>query len=163
MGMVTGAFNVVEGNGLAEAGSATQAPSSDANSSQPSGEGSQAALPPIVNGKQVLKMEASASGYSPDHLKVRVSVPVSWQIKNTGASGCTGAIKADTLFTGQVQLTPEQTTVQEFTPKKIGRFRFSCWMGMINGYIDVVDPNNPNQTKFDYDETTFPSSGGCCG
>jgi uncharacterized protein len=163
MGMVTGTFNVVDGNGKAEASSTTQVPSSGTNSSQPSGNGNSATLPPIVNGEQVLNMEASASGYSPDRLKVRVGVPVTWQIKNNGASGCTGAIKADTLFKGQVQLTPGQTTVQEFTPKKIGRFRFSCWMGMVNGYIDVVDPNNPNQTKFDYDETTFPSSGGCCG
>jgi len=164
MGMVTGTFNVVSSN-TKTAGSfpTAKAPSSAPAPSQPSGAGSAASLPPIVSGKQVLNTEGSASGYSPSRLKVQVGVPVSWQIKNTGASGCTGAIKADTLFKGQVQLTPGQTTVQEFTPKKVGRFRFSCWMGMVNGYIDVVDPKNPDQTKFDYDETTFPSAGGCCG
>ena len=163
MGMVTGTFNVVDDKAKTDAGGTKQVPSSSTNSSQPSGAGNQAALPPVVNGKHVLYIEASASGYSPNRLKVRLGVPVSWQIENTGASSCTGAIKADTLFTGQVQLTPGQTTVQEFTQNKIGRFRFSCWMGMVNGYIDVVDPKNPNQTKFDYDESTFPSSGGCCG
>jgi plastocyanin domain-containing protein len=27
----------------------------------------------------------------------------------------------------------------EFTPKKLGQYRFSCWMGMVTGTINVVD------------------------
>lgn len=165
MGMVTGTFNVVDSNIKAEAGTTTQAPSSSANSSQPSVDGGQGELPPIVNGKQVLNMEASASGYSPDDLRVRVNVPVRLEVKDTGTSGCTNVIKAQTLFAGEIALTHGETSYKEFIPTKVGRFRISCWMGMVKGYIDVVNPNNPNQTKFDYDESTTPSPSACpcCG
>jgi plastocyanin domain-containing protein len=110
-------------------------------------------------------MEASASGYSPDRLKVAVNTPVRWEIKDTGTSGCTNVVKTQSLFNGEVTLTHGQTSVKEFVPTKVGRFRYSCWMGMVKGVIDVVDPANPNQTKFDYDESTTPSPSACpcCG
>ncbi len=120
-----------------------------------------AGLPAIVDGKQVLKMEASSSGYKPDELKVRVGVPVRWEIKDTGTGGCTNAIKAASLFTGEIQLKPGKTSIKEFTPSKLGRFRFSCWMGMVNGVIEVVDPNKVDQTEFEYDETTQPEPSTC--
>ncbi|MHB8895976.1 MAG: urease accessory protein UreH domain-containing protein, partial [Candidatus Geothermincolia bacterium] len=163
MGMVTGTITAVEQSG--DAGSTEQSAQSTSPRSENTTPDSGAAsgLPAIVDGRQVLTMEANSRGYQPARLKVRVGVPVSWQITDKGATSCTNAIKTDTLFTGQVRLTPGQTTTKEFTPNKVGRFRFSCWMGMVTGYIDVVDPNNPNQTKFDYDESKFPSSGGCCG
>lgn len=123
-------------------------------------------LPPLVDGKQVIKMEASAGGYSPDSFKVRVGVPVRWEIKDTGTSGCTNAIIAQSLFDGQIDLTPGETSVKEFTPNRIGRFRFSCWMGMVNGVIEVVDGKNPQSSVSAVDETkqTGSSSGcACCG
>lgn len=96
-------------------------------------------LPPIVNGKQVVKMNASANGYSPNYFKVRVGVPVRWEITDTGTSGCTNAILSKGLFPDQISLKPGQTSIKEFTPVKAGRYKFSCWMGMINGIIEVVD------------------------
>jgi hypothetical protein len=44
---------------------------------------SEASLPEIVDGKQILKMNASASGYSPRILTVRAGIPVVWEIKDT--------------------------------------------------------------------------------
>jgi uncharacterized protein len=141
---------------------ATDPPSNNQNSSDSA---DSSGLPPIVDGKQVLAMDASASGYDPDNFKVRVGVPVRFEITDTGASGCTSTIISDSLFSDQVSLKHGQTSVVEFTPDKIGRFRFSCWMGMVQGTIDVVDPNDANRTTFDYNETTRPrpGGGGCCG
>ncbi|OFW67843.1 MAG: hypothetical protein A2V52_03610, partial [Actinobacteria bacterium RBG_19FT_COMBO_54_7] len=96
-------------------------------------------LPPIVDGKQVLKMKASAKGYNPSKLTVRAGVPVLWEIEDTGTSGCTNAIISKDLFQGQIKLTPGQTSTQEFTAQKTGHYRFSCWMGMVQGEIDAVD------------------------
>ena len=96
-------------------------------------------LPPIVDGKQVVKMNASASGYSPSYIKVRVGVPVRWEVTDTGTSGCTNAIISNSLFSGQISLTPGQVSVKEFTPEKIGKYRFSCWMGMVTGTIEVIN------------------------
>lgn len=95
-------------------------------------------LPPVVGGVQVLKMDASASGYTPSHLIVRAGIPVRWEIRDTGTSGCTNSLVARGLFPGRVDLQPGSTTVKEFTPPKPGRYKFSCWMGMVSGVIEVV-------------------------
>ncbi|MBI4919848.1 sulfite exporter TauE/SafE family protein [Candidatus Azambacteria bacterium] len=98
-------------------------------------------LPPIVNGKQILKMDASSSGYSPNYFKVKVGVPVRWEIADKGTSGCTNAVISRGLFDGEIKLTPGQTSIKEFTPEKPGKYKFSCWMGMISGIIEVIDEN----------------------
>lgn len=110
-------------------------------------------LPSVVNGKQIVKMEASADGYTPNEIRVRAGVPVRWEIKDTGTSGCTNAIIAGGLFDGRISLTPGETSIKEFTPTKVGRYRFSCWMGMVTGTIEVVDAKNPKKSGFTYDET----------
>ena len=94
---------------------------------------------PVVDGKQLLQMDASANGYSPNHFRVRAGLPVRWEIRDVGTSGCTNAVISRRLFAGAVQLTPGETSVVEFTPKAPGRYRFSCWMGMVSGAIEVVE------------------------
>jgi len=88
---------------------------------------------------------------------------VRWEITDTGTSGCTNAIIARNLFAGQVALTPGETSVKEFTPTKTGQFRFSCWMGMVTGIIEVVETNQV--TSVTAEETAqIPAGGGCgCG
>lgn len=115
-------------------------------------------LPPIVNGQQIIKMEASAYGYSPDYFKVRAGLPVRWEITDTGTSGCTNAVLSRSLFDGQIELTPGQTSIKEFTPQKPGKYKFSCWMGMISGVIEVVDAkkNNNSYSNNDSGGATAP-------
>jgi len=36
-------------------------------------------------------------------------------------------------------LTPDEMQAKEFTPTKVGRFRFTCSMGMYSGTIEVVE------------------------
>jgi len=96
-------------------------------------------LTQIINGKQILKMEGSSSGYSPNYFKVRAGVLVRWEITDTGTSGCTNAVISKSLFEGEIPLTLGQTSIKEFTPEKPGKYKFSCWMGMISGIIEVVD------------------------
>jgi sulfite exporter TauE/SafE len=100
---------------------------------------SQEGLAPVVGGKQILKMEAFASGYQPNYFKVKVGIPVRWEITDKGTSGCTNAIISKNLFDGQIALKPGKVSVKEFLPKEPGRYKFSCWMGMISGVIEVVD------------------------
>ncbi|MFA4891604.1 MAG: sulfite exporter TauE/SafE family protein [Candidatus Gracilibacteria bacterium] len=98
-----------------------------------------AEFPPIVDGKQILKMDASSSGYSPDYLKVKAGIPVRWEITDTGTGGCTSAIILGSLFDGEIALTPGKVSVKEFTPQKPGKYKFSCWMGMVSGVIEVTN------------------------
>ncbi len=94
---------------------------------------------PASGGVQIIKMNANSRGYTPSNLKVKVNVPVRWEITDTGTSGCTNAVIANGLFGGQIPLIPGKTSVKEFTPTQTGTYRFSCWMGMIKGTIEVTN------------------------
>ncbi|MBN2168465.1 MAG: sulfite exporter TauE/SafE family protein [Actinobacteria bacterium] len=133
------------------------------NSSKAVSSVSDSELPPVVDGKQILRMEASAEGYSPGNLTVRAGIPVVWEIKDTGTSGCTNAIVAQDLFEGEISLKPGETSRKEFVPEKPGKYRFSCWMGMVTGTINVVDGDNPGQKEVDNTRSAPSGSGGCCG
>ncbi|MBD3363519.1 hypothetical protein GF362_07425 [Candidatus Dojkabacteria bacterium] len=121
-------------------------------------------LPEIKDGKQILKMDALAGSYEPRVLKVRAGVPVVWEVTNQGVSGCSNEIIAKDLFEGSIDLKNVnigQTATKEFLPKEIGRYTFSCWMGMINGVIDVVDEQG--QLPDDYKVDALPTQGQGCG
>ena len=90
------------------------------------------------NGKQVIKMKASASGYTPNYFKIKAGIPVRWEIEDIGTGGCTNAVISKGLFEGEIKLTPGKTSVKEFTAKESGIYRFSCWMGMVSGTIEVA-------------------------
>ncbi len=122
-------------------------------------------LAPIVDGKQILKMEASSRGYQPNYFKIKAGVPVRWEIKDVGTSGCTNAVISKSLFEGPINLTPGKTSTKEFTPTKSGKYKFSCWMGMISGVIEVVDNNSlsGNTINNSQNETTIPSGVQGCG
>lgn len=105
-------------------------------------------LVPIINGKQILKMEAFAYNYSPNYFKVRKGIPVRWEITDKGTSGCTNAIISKNLFEGEISLTPSEVNIKEFTPQVSGKYKFSCWMGMVWGIIEVVDEDNFSEEKF---------------
>ncbi len=95
---------------------------------------------PVVNGVQIIKMDASSTGYTPDTFTIKAGLPVRWEITDRGTAGCTNAVISRTLFTGQISLVPGTTSVREFTaPTTPGTYRFSCWMGMISGSIEVVN------------------------
>ena len=96
-------------------------------------------LPPIVDGKQVIKMTAWGSGDSPNYFKVRAGVPVRWEITASSSLGCNGSIISNSLFNGAIDLNPGQLSVKEFTPQNPGKYRFSCTMGMISGIMEVTN------------------------
>jgi plastocyanin domain-containing protein len=93
----------------------------------------------LIDGKQVIKMQASSSGYSPRSFKVKAGIPVRWEITDIGTSGCTNAVISRALFDGEIPLTQGQTSIKEFTPQTPGTYKVSCWMGMISGTIEVTN------------------------
>lgn len=96
-------------------------------------------LAPIVNGKQVIKMSVSSRGYTPNTFKVRAGTPVLWEMTDKGGGGCASSIVARNFFSETVYLTPDEPTTKEFTPTMVGKFRFTCSMGMYSGTIEVVE------------------------
>jgi len=127
---------------------------------------SEEGFPPVVNGKQILKMEAFASGYQPNYFKVKAGILVRWEITDRGTSGCTNAIISKSLFEGQIDLKPGEVSIKEFTPSTPGKYKFSCWMGMISGVIEVVDEsglsNSSTTTLNENSSLTVPSGSSTC-
>jgi len=101
---------------------------------------------PLVEGKQVIKMDAFAYGYQPNYFKVRPNIPIRFEITDKGTSGCTNAVISRNLFDGEISLTPGETSIKEFLPTKEGRYKFSCWMGMVSGVIDVTTSSDVSET-----------------
>ena len=105
-------------------------------------------LPPIIDGKQIIKMTAYGGKDVPNYFKVRAGVPVRWEITaDSSAGGCNSSIISGSLFSGSIPLNPGQVSVKEFTPQKAGKYRFSCQMGMITGIIEVVNAGNAGSSE----------------
>lgn len=99
-------------------------------------------LAPMVDGKQLLKMTVNAVSYSPNFFKVKVGVPVKWEITSSGQPGCaSGMVIANGLVNNPIYLNPQQgqVAVAEFTPQSSGTYRFSCSMNMVRGSIQVIN------------------------
>lgn len=90
----------------------------------------------LVDGKQVVKMNVTAQGYSPNNFTVKQGIPVRWQINGANVFGCQGSLVAPKA---NVQAVLKQgSNVLEFTPKEKGPLNFSCGMGMYKGSFNVI-------------------------
>lgn len=130
-----------------------------ANSSYTKSVGSTGELVSIVNGQQIIKMNASSSGYTPNRFKIRANTPTRWEVATNNISGCTNAIISRSLFDGQIDLVDGTTSVKEFTSPKPGVYKFSCWMGMVSGTIEIVDSSGSIGTA----ANTAPAESGAQG
>ncbi len=91
----------------------------------------------IQNGKQVIEMEVNNSGYNPRAFTVKKGVPVEWRINATALNGCNSSLIVPSL--GIQKIFNQGLNIINFTPTQVGRVNFSCGMGMIRGYFEVVD------------------------
>jgi sulfite exporter TauE/SafE/copper chaperone CopZ len=143
--------------GVSNANDLISAPTST-QTSQTTGE-----LPSIVNGKQVVKINASASGYTPNRIRLKANIPTRWEVTANNISGCTNAIISRSLFDGQIDLVDGITSVKEFTSPKPGLYKFSCWMGMVSGTIEVVDDSGSTGTTSNAQPVESGAKGCGCG
>lgn len=91
----------------------------------------------LQDGKQLIKSRLEINKY-PD-ITVKKGIPVRWEIQADRGSltGCNYR-----MILRDFKLGVEMgygTNVIEFTPEKTGNFKYTCWMGMINGKIKVVE------------------------
>ncbi|GIW64400.1 MAG: hypothetical protein KatS3mg092_0333 [Patescibacteria group bacterium] len=91
----------------------------------------------IVDGKQVLKMDVTSSGYEPNNLVVKKNIPVKWIVNGVNVLGCQGYLVVPSL--GISQVLKQGENIFEFTPKDNKPIYFSCGMGMYRGKIEVID------------------------
>jgi len=87
---------------------------------------------------QTIAMEANALGYEPSRFKLIRGVPVRWVINATEVTECNRRIVVPSLHL-EFDLKRGLQTI-EFTPRQAGVIPWSCWMGMMRGQFDVVEP-----------------------
>ena len=120
--------------------------------------GSTGDLVPVFNGKQIIKMNASSRGYVLTVSRLEL-IPHPLGSTTNNISGCTNAIISRSLFDGQIDLVDGTTSVKEFTSPKPGVYKFSCWMGMVSGTVEVVDSSGSTGTA----ANTAPAESGAKG
>ncbi len=98
----------------------------------------EAPAPQSAPAVQTIEMEANGLGYRPSRFTLIKGVPVKWVINATEVTSCNHRIAVPALGL-EFDLEPGLQTI-EFTPTKSGVIPWSCWMGMIRGEFDVVEP-----------------------
>lgn len=93
-------------------------------------------LSTVENGVQYVSTTLHSGSY--DDIQVVAGIPVVWTISadESALNGCNNELVIP-AFDQQVKL-QEGTTTIEFTPRELGSFSYSCWMGMLRNTITVV-------------------------
>ena len=86
---------------------------------------------------QIIRMDVTYAGFSPNSFVLKRGVPVKWIINGKELTGCNSAITVPAYNLNFNIKQGEQTI--EFTPDKTGVIQWSCWMGMLQGNFVVRD------------------------
>lgn len=94
---------------------------------------------------QSVTSELTANGYP--NLVVQAGVPVRWNLHVAAGTltSCNNALVIP-AYGLEVKL-QEGDNIIEFTPDKTGTIPYSCWMGMVNADVQVVDNLSTADTK----------------
>lgn len=123
---------------------------------------SEIALGEIKDGVQRVSIDVNASGFSPWVVILQKSIKTEWTINGKSLNSCNSSL----IFPAQEARLDlqEGENLIEFIPSQ--SFSFSCWMGMINGYVAIIDDieNFDLETIIiEAEESALASAGGCCG
>jgi uncharacterized protein len=113
-------------------------------------------------GYQEIRMDVTASGWSPDKFVLKKGVPVHWIINGKEITSCNNAIQVPKLGLSFSVKPGEQ--VIEFTPTEEGVIPWSCWMGMIPGTFVVKDEvGDSASVQKALEELPAQKASGSCG
>ncbi len=87
---------------------------------------------------QIIEMDVITSGYSPNHFVLSRGIPVKWIINGKQVTSCNHRIIVPSLNL-EFDVKKGLQTI-EFTPTKTGVIPWSCWMGMLHGDFEVIEP-----------------------
>lgn len=113
----------------------------------------------IKDGVQIINMTVNNKGFTPNAFYVQKDMPVKWIIDGELINTCNNAIIIPSI--GKEIKINKGENILEFTPND-SDMRFSCWMGMINGIIKVVDELDTVDTSVPDPSIPAPSTGPSC-
>lgn len=121
------------------------------------------AVAEIKDGKQYVKINVNDYGFSPAVVVMQKGVETVWVINGEQLNTCNNRLNFPE-YNAKISLKQGENELK-FTPD--GDFTFQCWMGMLNGYVKVVDDiqkANLDTIKKEVGNYTPPKgAGGCCG
>ncbi|MCK5607433.1 sulfite exporter TauE/SafE family protein [Candidatus Pacearchaeota archaeon] len=115
----------------------------------------------MEDGYQVIKMDVTRYGWTPDKFTLQKDVPVKWEINGKEITGCNNAIQVPKLGL-EFDIKKGKQTI-EFTPTETGVISWSCWMGMIPGTFIVTEDGTATTSQIAEATTQTASAGGSCG
>ena len=87
---------------------------------------------------QKIDLEVRGLNYYPNSFKIKKGVPVEWNIDGRNAIGCAKVISVPKLGINE-RLPSNSIKTVTFTPKRSGKIKFSCSMGMAGpGTFEVI-------------------------
>jgi len=95
-------------------------------------------LPEIVNGKQIITIQAVDYGYNPKQVFAKAGIPVELTIFSDGVYSCSLAFQIP-AFDVSVWLDSTDKRTVSFTPTEPGRYTYTCSMGMYTGVLEVIE------------------------
>ena len=121
------------GHGLTQAGVTIPKLESNQKSAQSDNDPESA---PVVDGKQIIKMDQFATKYSPNYFVLKRGIPTKWLITANDIGSCSSFLTVPEL--NIKKFLDQKENVIEFTPEQVGKIRFSCSMGMYSGTFEVI-------------------------
>jgi sulfite exporter TauE/SafE/copper chaperone CopZ len=114
-----------------------------AGASFPTAGAGTAGAPTAARAEAVQRVTTTLRSGSYEPITVTAGVPVEWTINAPKGSinGCNNRMILP-AFGIEHSFEPGANVIR-FTPEKAGRFRFSCWMGMITSTVTVIDNTDP--------------------
>jgi len=98
----------------------------------------EAATPEIVDGVQVIAIEAGRLGYQPRQVALEAGVPARLVFTRTVEGECSSQITIPDYDVPTTDLPINESVAIEFTPTEAGEVQFVCGMDMQRGTIAVV-------------------------
>lgn len=120
-------------------------------------------LPVVEKGIQVITVTVSPSGYSPAAFVLEKGSKAIVRFKAEGLSSCNNPVVFPE-YNGSLDLARGQLETPAIPVT--GDFTFSCWMGMLHGYIKVVDDLKKvdlAKVKAEIGAWKAPAGSACCG
>jgi sulfite exporter TauE/SafE/copper chaperone CopZ len=119
----------------------------------------------IKDGMQYVSINVNDYGFSPAVVVIQKGIQTKWVINGEQLNTCNNRLIFPE-YNARVSLEEGENELK-FIPE--GDFTFSCWMGMLNGYVKVVD--DINKVNMDvikkeveaYKPARGAGVGGCCG
>lgn len=154
MGMITSTISVVDD--VSKAIPSVSGESSSGSAASPVG------VAKISGNKQDVTVTVDGNGFTPSILVLQKGIPAKIKFNPTQLSSCNSYIVFPEL-NSQLDLT-SQTETPYFTPQN--DFSFQCGMGMLRGYVKVVDDiHKIDLNAIQKEAENYVSSGGgmaCC-